>query len=310
MNGAVVSLSATLFAFFTAAYFYWEASQTKRAQKRASRWFEAEGEQKRKSFIYLFGDKYDESELSSSLKEKLAHANLSMKASEYGAICILIFAALWFVNRFLLQLLFPLDLVMAYLLVWGGSKIFLNSRKNKRSNDFNKQLPEVCRMMSNTVKAGMTLHQGISIVAKELPAPAGSEFQELNQELNLGGNFDEVVNGLTEKVASEELKIFVNTISIQRRVGGNLAEVLGIMAGTLEERERVNKEINTLTAEAKTIAIMLPTLPILMAMMMNLVIPGFLNPLFTPLGLILIAVFAVLQLVAFAIIRKITRIRV
>ncbi|RNA66839.1 type II secretion system F family protein [Alteribacter keqinensis] len=310
MNAAVISLSATFFAFFTAVYFYWESKQAKRAQKRARVWFEAEDEQKRKSFIYLFGDKYDESELSDNLQEKLAHANMSMKASEYAAVCILLFAVLWFLHHFLLQLLFPLDVVLAYFLVWGGSKLFLNSKKNKRSNEFNKQLPEICRMMSNTVKAGMTLHQGIDIVAKELPAPAGLEFREMNQELNLGGNFDEVMNGLTHKIASEELKIFVNTISIQRRVGGNLAEVLGIMAGTLEERERVNKEINTLTAEARTIAIMLPALPVVMALMMNFIIPGFLNPLFTPLGLILLAVFIVFQLVAVGIIRQITKIRV
>lgn len=82
------------------------------------------------------------------------------------------------------------------------------------------------------------------------------------------------------------------------------------MADTLEERERVNKEINTLTAEAKYIAFLLPILPVFMVIMMNVVIPGFLNPLFTPLGLILIVIIMTLQLFAFFLIKKITRIRV
>ncbi|WP_078595335.1 type II secretion system F family protein [Evansella clarkii] len=310
MNPAVISLSATFFAFSVFLYYYVMGKQAKKSIKRVNSWFHTEEEKKRKSFIYLFGDRFDSSEISEALRKKLMQANLPIKASEYAAVCILIFAVLWFVCHFLLQLLFPLDMVLAYIFVWAGSKIYLNSRKDKRAADFNKQLPEICRMMSNTVKAGMTLHQGVELVAKELPAPAGEEFNELNQELNLGDSFDEAMGRLSQKIASEELKIFVNTISIQRRVGGNLAEVLSIMADTLEERERVNKEINTLTAEAKYIAFLLPILPVFMVIMMNVVIPGFLNPLFTPLGLILIVIFAALQLFAFFLIKKITRIRV
>ncbi|WP_416148239.1 type II secretion system F family protein [Salipaludibacillus sp. HK11] len=306
----LLSMSGMLLTFFIACYFYWQSFQSQKAAKRAQLWFENEDEKKRRSFIYLFGDKFDRSELSESLRERLLQADLSMKASEYVAICLSLFAALWLMNHFILQLLFPLDVVLAYFLVWIGSKFFLNSRKSKRSVEFNRQLPEICRMMSNAVKAGMTLHQGISIVEKELPDPAKREFQEMNQELNLGSNFDEVMNGLTKKIASEELKIFVNTISIQRRVGGNLVEVLSMMAETLEERARVNKEITTITAESKYIALILPLLPVFMAVIMNMVIPGFLNPLFTALGLVLLVVFISLQLVAYFMIKQITRIRV
>jgi tight adherence protein B len=111
-------------------------------------------------------------------------------------------------------------------------------------------------------------------------------------------------------VLSKDLNIFVSTILIQRKVGGNLTEVLSLMAQTLEERARVNKEVDTVTAESKFVAYILPIMPLMMAMMMNLFIPGFLNPLFTPLGLILLAVFLAMQLFAFMLIKKVTKIRV
>lgn len=225
MNPAVISLSATFFAFSVFLYYYVTGTQAKKSIKRVNSWFHTEEEKKRKSFIYLFGDRFDSSEISESLRKKLMQANLPIKASEY-AVCLLIFAMLWFVCHFLLRLLFPLDIVLAYIFVWAGSKIYLNSRKDKRAADFNKRLPEICRMMSNTVKAGMTPHQGVQLVAKEAPAPAGEEFNELNQELNLGDSFDDAMGRLSQKIASDELKIFVSTISIQRRVGEILLRCL------------------------------------------------------------------------------------
>lgn len=311
MTGVILTAtSVSVFSFVLSIYYWTKLSQSKQTRERVEKMFQEHLEDDRKSFLYIWGDKYDQSELSESLRENLAKANLNIKPSEYAAICIFLFAGLWFVNHFLLQLLFPLDLTLAYIIVWFGSKFFLGSRKNKRAQEFNKQLPEVCRMMSNTIKAGLTLHQGINAVSKELPAPAGAEFKVVTQELSFGDNFDEALTRMTQRIESEELKIFVNAIIIQRRVGGNLAQVLGMMANTLEERARVLKEVDTITAESKYIAVLLPLLPVAMVVIMNLVIPGFLNPLFTPLGLILLAVVVLLQVTGFFMIRQIAKIRV
>nr|WP_280518658.1 type II secretion system F family protein [Lederbergia wuyishanensis] len=164
--------------------------------------------------------------------------------------------------------------------------------------------------MSNTMKAGLTIPQGIEMVGEELKAPIGPEFKGMVQQLRLGTSFEDVMNQLRERFASKELNIFVSTVIIQHRVGGNLAEVLSIMADTLEERARVNKEVDTVTAEARFIALILPIMPLMMALMMNLFIEGFLNPLFTKWGLVLLTIFIGMQLLAFLVIRKITTIRV
>ncbi|MDQ0337877.1 tight adherence protein B [Caldalkalibacillus uzonensis] len=304
-----LALSTSILIVCVSIYYALQYRQSKKASKRVRCWFE-DGETKRKSFIFIIGDKYDQSELSESLRDKLTKANINMKASEYAGICVLIFLVLWAVNHFILALLFPLDMVLAHVLVWGGSTLFLKSRQNKRSQAFNQQLPDICRMMANTVKAGLTLQQGIDMVAKELKEPAGSEFAKMTHELRLGDSFDEVMNRFKGRIVSKELQIFVNTILIQRRVGGNLAEVLNLMAETLEERARIHKEIDAITAESRYVAFILPVLPVVMALMLNLLIPGFLNPLFTPLGLILLAVVGGIQLISFLLIRKISTIRV
>lgn len=290
-------------------YYIVKVFQQKSTNKRYEAWFEHHN-QERKSFILLIGDKFDDSELAEELSKKLIRANITLKPSEYIGLSSLVFFVLWFVNSRFLALFFPLDIILAYFLVWLGSRLFLQSRQDRLSEEMNKQLPEICRMIANAVKAGLTIPQSIEMVSQEMKAPAKPEFQRMHQQLQLGDDLEEVMSRFRNRIASDELDIFISTILIQQRVGGNLSEVLALMANTIEERMRIHKEVQTVTAEAKFVSTILPLLPIFMAMMMNMFIPGFLNPLFTPIGFILLGIFAGFQFLAFIIIKRLSTIKV
>ncbi|MCF6139555.1 type II secretion system F family protein [Pseudalkalibacillus berkeleyi] len=305
-----IFLSASFCAFILSAYYFKRMMTIKKTTSRAEEWFEDANQLERKSFVLLIGDRFDQSELSSDLKKKLVQANIQLQPSEYMGIYILTLTSLWFFNYFILGLYLFIGLTISYLITWLASKLYLSSRQNKRNESFNQQLPEICRMMANAVKAGQTIPQGIAMVGNEVKAPSGPEFKQMDQQLRLGDDLDEVMDRFRERVSSNEINIFVSTVLIQRRVGGNLAEILDLMAGTLEERARVYKEIQTVTAESKSIAYILVIMPLMMAVMMNLFIKGFLNVLFTTFGLILLAVFACMIGFAFILIKRITRIRV
>ncbi|MBU8881364.1 type II secretion system F family protein [Bacillus sp. FJAT-29790] len=273
-------------------------------------WFDIEKESDRKSFVLLIGDKYDSSELASELKKKLIQGNISLKPSEYMGIYIFLLALLAFVNHFLFGLYLLMAVLVGYLVISIGSRLYLNSRKNKRTESFNKQLPEICRMMSNGIKAGQTIPQAIEMVGRDMKDPSQSEFRKMNYQFKLGDSLEMVLNQFRERVASNDINIFVSTILIQQKVGGNLAEVLSSMAETLEERSRVHKEIQTVTAESRSIAYILVAMPFLMVLMMNLFIKGFLNVLFTPMGLLIFAGFSAVVFIAFFIIKRLSSIRV
>ena len=95
------------------------------------------------------------------------------------------------------------------------------------------------------------------MVAQNTKAPNGPEFQRFNQQLKLGDSLESVMNGFRQRVPSKDVAIFVSTILIQQRVGGNLSAVLSNMSETLEERNRIHKEISTVTAESRSIAYIL-----------------------------------------------------
>src|SRR5699024_3301075 len=109
---------------------------------------------------------------------------------------------------------------------------------------------------------------------------------------------------------NKEFKLFVATILIQKKAGGNISAILEEMSQTLEDRKLLKQEIKTMTAEQRYVAILVPIIPIFLVLMMNNIIDGFLDPLFTGIGIILLLFFIVGTVLTFWLVRKVTNIRV
>ena len=100
-------------------------------------------------------------------------------------------------------------------------------------------------------------------------------------------------------------------IEVQREVGGDLAEILEIIAGTIRERERLRRHIRALTAEGRLSGIVLGVLPFGMAGFLLWRNPNYLEPLYTTsMGLFMIGGAAFLMVVGTLWMRKIVRIEV
>ncbi|MBT9283094.1 MAG: type II secretion system F family protein [Hydrogenibacillus schlegelii] len=303
-------LASAVLSLIAALHYALLVYRIRRRNDRLKAWFPETRKKERQSIFRRWGDAYDRSAAGSRLKVRLAQANVGLKPSEYMFILLVLYLVTWFFIARVMRIIPPVDGILAYLLVWLGSRTFLNMRKSARAEAFNGQLPEICRLLASTAKAGYTLPQGFEMVARELKPPAGTEFRTVVQELQLGDPFDAVLERLGSRFDSSELTVFVHTLTIQRKLGGNIAEVLEMMATTLDERRRVNEEIKNATTESRSIAYLLLVMPFLMVVVMGLIIPGFINPLFTVFGVLLALASGFLQLIAFLIIRKLSDIRV
>jgi tight adherence protein B len=89
-------------------------------------------------------------------------------------------------------------------------------------------------------------------------------------------------------------------------VGGNLAELLLTVANTMTERERLRREVATLTAEGRISAIILGLLPPGLAAVMFVMNPEYIKALFTPgFGYLMVGLSVIAMVVGFAWMRKI-----
>jgi len=190
-------------------------------------------------------------------------------------------------------------------------RTYVKYRQFQRIHKIDNQLVDALILISNSLKSGYSFFQGMELVADEAPHPISSEFRRMLREINLGYPVEQALDGLSERVPSEDLDLVVTVIKIHRQIGGNLAEILDKIVHTIRERIRIKGEINTLTAQGKLQGVILTLLPPGMVMIIYVLNPGYMTPLFTTLlGKVFLAVAFILQLIGGFMIKKVVEIKV
>ncbi|WP_081795476.1 type II secretion system F family protein [Nocardioides sp. URHA0020] len=170
-----------------------------------------------------------------------------------------------------------------------GPWIFLGIRRTRRRKAFNAALPDALQLMSGALEAGLSLSQSADTIVKEGIEPIASEFRRALVETRLGVDLEDALEGVAERLVSEDLAWVVMAIRIQRPIGGNLAELLGTVAATMREREYMRRQVAALAAEGKLSAYVLGGLPPLFLVYLLLTQRDYVMPLFTtPMGLVML----------------------
>jgi tight adherence protein B len=167
-----------------------------------------------------------------------------------------------------------------------GPWIYLGFRRSRRRKAFNAALPDALQLMAGALEAGLSLPQSADSIVKEGIEPIASEFRRALVETRLGVNLEDALDGVAERLQSEDLHWVVMAIRIQRPIGGNLAELLGTVAATMREREYMRRQVAALAAEGKLSAYVLGGLPPAFLLYLLLSNRDYVMPLFTtPMGL-------------------------
>jgi tight adherence protein B len=163
--------------------------------------------------------------------------------------------------------------------VVGGSRALLRLRVERRRAQFEAQLEQTLPLMAGSLRAGFGVMQALDAVARESESPTSEEFQRLVMESRLGRDLGDSLDALAARMGSEDFSFVVQAIEINREVGGDLAEVLDKVASTIRDRNRVRRQIQTITAEGRISAVILLALPIVMFFVIQIINPDYLGEL-------------------------------
>ena len=130
-------------------------------------------------------------------------------------------------------------------------------------------------MMGRALRAGHSLSASINIVAEQSIEPVRSEFSEVFKQQNFGLPLRDAMAQMLDRVPSQDLRVLVTGMLVQKETGGNLAEILDRTAGTIRERLKIHGEIKTHTAQGRMTGYILTALPIVMLFAINLINPGY-----------------------------------
>jgi tight adherence protein B len=181
----------------------------------------------------------------------------------------------------------------------------------KRLRAFNNQLPNVLMQLSGSMRAGYGLMQALAFVAQEIPAPAGREFGTVVRDVKLGQSTMMALEGLLDRVESEDLRLVVTAMRIQADTGGNLAEILDTVSETIRERVRIKGELRALTSQQRMAGYVLAALPVTVFFCLMALNPAYESRLFMPGPTLCIPIGAALMMmVGFLIMRRIVALEV
>jgi tight adherence protein B len=181
----------------------------------------------------------------------------------------------------------------------------------RRQQKFDDQLPDILNLISGSLRAGYGLQQSIGLIVQEVKNPAAEEFKRVQTEARLGLPLEDALEKMAARLGSEDFRWAVMAMNIQREVGGNLAEVLDIVAKTVRERDELRRQVKTLTEESRISAIVLGILPFFVAAVLFFVNPGYIMGLvIEPMGRLLILLALVLLTVGIFWLRQVMTIEV
>jgi tight adherence protein B len=187
---------------------------------------------------------------------------------------------------------------------------YLHFKAGRRLKAFENQLPDLLLTVAASLKAGHSFKQGLQSVVDEGLPPASKEFNRVLTEARLGRPMEEALQEMAVRVGSKDLDFVITAVTIQTQVGGSMAGLFDMVADAVRQRQQFARKIKGLTAMGRASAYVLVGLPFVTALIITLINPQFMDPLYhTGMGHALIVLGLVMMAVGSLILKKIVSFR-
>ena len=211
-------------------------------------------------------------------KESLELAQIKMPA-----IHLLLWTA---VGTLLVAWLFAAILGSAVFAVFGvavpfGVRGWVRRKLERRRRAFAEQLPDNLQVLASALRAGHSFVGALSVVVDDASEPSRSEFKRVVADEQLGVPLDEALKTVVRRMENDDLDQVALVAALQRRTGGNMAEVLDRVTDTIRERFELRRMVQTLTAQGRLSRWVVTALPVVLLAAITLLNPSYVEPLFS-----------------------------
>jgi tight adherence protein B len=226
-----------------------------------------------------------------ALKERLARTGRNISVGPFVLVCAILMLLTFLVMTRSFQFGTVLALMIAVTIGLGIPHFIIGQMGGRRMERFNSLFPDGLDIMVRGLRAGMPLQDSITVVAKEISDPVGSEFRIIEQTALFGQPLDQALADAAKRIQTREFQFFVVSLALQRETGGNLGETLSNLSDILRRRQQMKLKVKAMSSEARASAVIIGVLPFLMFGILFLVNQAYVMKLFTDhRGLIMVGV--------------------
>jgi len=214
-----------------------------------------------------------------------------------AAGCILA-ALVWLVTGSPLAGLLPL------LAVPFGLNAYVQRRVRRQRQRFSDQLPSHLEEVSAAIRSGRSLIEAMNAVTTGSDEPTRREFERALADENLGRPLDETLRVISARMDSEGVDQVAVVTAMHRRTGSSVSEALDRVAEGARERAELQRDLRALTAQGRLARWILTFLPPTILLIMVILSPKYVRPLFHTFGGLLALAVATVMVIAGSIVMK------
>lgn len=215
------------------------------------------------------------------LRERLSRTGIKITVGAYLGICALLAvgttATLWL----LFHLPMAANALAGIVMGLGLPHVATSFLGVRRINRFNALFPEAIDLIVRGLKSGLPVTESIKVVGDEIKPPVGEEFRLISDSIKFGMTLNQALWSAAPRINTPEFRFFNITLSIQQETGGNLAETLENLSAVLRRRRQMKLKIKAFSSEAKASAYIIGSLPFIMFFLILMVNYGYAITLFT-----------------------------
>lgn len=157
----------------------------------------------------------------------------------------------------------------------GGPILVIRHKAVTRAKKLATQLPDALQIVCRSLEAGHPVATAVSLVAREMPDPIGTEFGMTADEVSYGMSLTNAVQRMAERAGDPDVELFAATVRLQEKTGGNLTELLKSNTNTIRERQTMRLKVRAASSEGRVSAMILTSAPFIVMAAIHMLRPEF-----------------------------------
>ena len=146
--------------------------------------------------------------------------------------------------------------------------------------EFADQFPGSLQVLASALRSGHSFNGALGVVVDHAREPARAELARVLQDDRLGVLPEDAIRKLARRMANRDIEQVALLAELQRTSGGNSAEILDTVVGTIRERAEIRRLVRTLTAQGRMARWILTGLPVFLTAALWLLHPDVMKQFF------------------------------
>jgi tight adherence protein B len=245
------------------------------------------------------------------LQMLLEQAGLKWRVARLVHACLVCFLGTFGLAHFFLPANYSSLALLAGALGSGFPLIVVARKRAARIHRFEEQFPESLEFIARSMRAGHGFSIALEMIHREFQEPLAGEFRRTFEEHNFGIPLEFALEKLGHRMPLLDVHFFISAVMLQKRTGGNLAEILDKLAYIIRERFKLRGRIRAVSAHGRMTGIALTSIPVGVALLMFLANPDYAQFFMADeIGNYMFGGAVLLKVLGFLIMQKIVKIEV